>query len=240
MAQYGQIARIAQRLRRINELLRAMYGPKRREDEDPLDALIMTILSQNTSDINSHRAFANLKERFPSWDDARRADVGEIRDAIKVGGLAQVKTGRIKQALERIQGEHGRLGLEFLKDMDAGDALRYLRSFEGVGPKTAACVLLFGCGRPIFPVDTHIHRIARRLGLIGKDVGADEAHEVLGELVPDDIVYELHVNMIAHGRTRCRPHNPRCDDCLLAGECWYYRGAAGDRDNGWTERLAVK
>ncbi|HHV62596.1 MAG TPA: endonuclease III [Firmicutes bacterium] len=221
---------MVRRIRRINELLKEMYGPKVREDEDPLDALIMTILSQNTSDINSHRAFANLKERFPSWDDVRRASVSEIKDAIRVGGLAGVKAGRIKRALEQIQSERGYTDLGFLRDLDVGDALKYLRTFEGVGPKTAACVLLFGCGRPVFPVDTHIHRIARRLGLIGKDIGPDEAHEVLGALVPHDIVYELHVNMIAHGRMRCRPHNPRCDDCLLAGDCWYYRGNRLDRE----------
>ena len=205
----------------IVEALREMYGPKELECEDPLEVLILTILSQNTTDVNSHRAFERLRERFGSWDEVRLADVDAIAEAIQVGGLAHQKARRIKAVLEAIRAEYGRLSLDFLEGLDTKDALSYLKSFEGVGPKTAACVLLFGCGKPVFPVDTHILRVSKRLGLVGRDVDADEAHEILGALVPPHLTYELHVNMILHGRRLCKPRWPKCEECLLAGECRY-------------------
>lgn len=208
-----------ERVRRIATLLEDMYGAPAVRREDPLDALVATMLSQNTSDVNSGRAFRSLKERFASWDDVRTADVREVADAIRSGGLADIKAARIQRILDRLHRERGYASLDFLAHLNVRTARDYLMSLDGVGPKTAACTLLFGCGMPVFPVDTHVLRVARRLGLISSRCGAEGAHEVMGSLVPSDLVYSLHVNMIAHGRRRCRPQKPRCDGCLLAREC---------------------
>ncbi|MDI7246299.1 MAG: endonuclease III [Bacillota bacterium] len=208
-----------QRIRRIAAILEEMYGVPPARREDPLDALVETVLSQNTSDVNSGRAFRSLKERFPSWEAVRAAGVHEVADAIRSGGLADVKAARIQRILERLHRERGSTSLDFLERLGTRGAQDYLVSLEGVGPKTAACTLLFGCGLPVFPVDTHVLRVARRLGLISGRCGAEAAHEAMASMVPPELVYPLHVNMIAHGRRRCRPQRPRCDGCLLALEC---------------------
>ncbi|MGE5587821.1 MAG: endonuclease III domain-containing protein [Clostridia bacterium] len=208
-----------ERIQRIAALLEDMYGGPPVRREDPLDALVATVLSQNTSDVNSERAFRSLKERFPSWDDVRTADAREVAETIRSGGLARIKAARIQGILDRLHRERGHLSLDFLTRLGVEAGRDYLLSLEGVGPKTCACTLLFGCGLPVFPVDTHVLRVARRLGLVPGRCGAEYAHEVLGSQVPPDLVYSLHVNMIAHGRRRCRPQRPRCDGCLLAAEC---------------------
>ncbi|MCR4401860.1 MAG: endonuclease III [Firmicutes bacterium] len=207
------------RVRRIAALLEEAYGGPRPRREDPLDTLLATVLSQNTSDVNSERAFRRLKERFPSWECVRKADVDEVAEAIREGGLARVKAARIKRILERLHRERGRLSLDFLAGLGVEAAREYLLSFEGVGPKTCACTLLFGCGLPVFPVDTHVLRVAKRLGLVHARCGAESAHEVLGARIPPELVYSMHVNMISHGRRRCRPQRPKCDGCPLAPEC---------------------
>lgn len=217
---------VHERVRRIAGLLEEMYGDPPRRREDPLDALIATVLSQNTSDVNSHRAFATLKARFPSWEDVRKADVSEVAEAIKSGGLGAIKAARIQRILERIYDERGQESLEFLRECDIDKAQTYLKSLDGVGPKTAACVLLFGCERPVFPVDTHVLRISKRLGLVAARAGADAAHDVMADIVPPELAYSLHVNMIAHGRQRCRPQNPRCGGCLLTSECAHWKEKA--------------
>lgn len=214
---------VHERVRRIAHLLEEMYGDPPVRRDDPLDALVATVLSQNTSDANSHRAFANLKARFASWGDVRRASVEEVAEAIRCGGLAHIKAARIKRMLDRIQADDGRESLEFLANWDTDRAKRYLASLEGVGPKTIACVLLFGYGRPVFPVDTHVLRIAKRLGLVGQRVGADTAHDMMARMVPPGLAYALHVNLITHGRRRCRPQYPRCEGCLLAPDCTFRR-----------------
>ncbi|NLG79617.1 MAG: endonuclease III [Firmicutes bacterium] len=208
-----------ERVRRIAALLEEMYGVPPVRREEPLDVLISTVLSQNTSDVNSVRAFRRLRERFPTWDDVRTADVRKVADAIRSGGLADIKAARIQRILNRLHRERGSASLDFLAHLDARAAREYLMSLDGVGPKTAACTLLFGCGMPVFPVDTHVLRVARRLGLISGRCGAEGAHEVMASVVPSELVYSLHVNTIAHGRRRCRPRKPRCDGCLLAPEC---------------------
>lgn len=208
-----------ERIWRIAALLQEMYGVPPARREDPLDALVATVLSQNTSDVNSGRAFRSLKERFGSWDAVRTADVREVAEAIRSGGLADVKAARIQRILERLHRERGSACLDFLERLDTRSAQDYLMSLDGVGPKTAACTLLFGCGLPVFPVDTHVLRVARRLGLIGGRCGAEAAHEAMASLVPPELVYPLHVNMITHGRRRCRPQRPMCGGCLLASEC---------------------
>ncbi len=211
-------------IRRIIERLEATYGrPRRRRDRDPLDTLIETILSQSTNDRNRDRAFAQLKARFPTWEAVRRASPQQIAATIRVGGLARIKSARIKHVLQEIKRRTGALDLSFLTRAPMAEALRFLRSLDGVGPKTAACVLLFACGRPVFPVDTHIRRVAGRLGLIPRRCSDERAHEQLGRLIPARHCYAVHINLIRLGRDVCRPRNPRCEACCLAPDCAYAR-----------------
>jgi endonuclease-3 len=183
----------------------------------------MTVLSQHTSDRNTERAFASLRARFPSWDDIRLAPTEEVATAIRSGGLAAIKAPRIQAILERIIIERGTLDLHHVARLPLDAAKRWLVSLPGVGPKTAACVLLFSFGRPALPVDTHVHRVSRRLGLIESGVSAERAQELLeARLGGDrDRVYAFHLNLIAHGRAICRARVPRCEGCCLAGCCDY-------------------
>lgn len=205
---------------RICELLEGAYGrPECHPSLEPLDELVLTVLSQNTSGSNCRRAFANLRERFGSWDEVRRAKTSDIEDAIRIGGLARRKAGRIKRMLDAIRAARGQLDLGFLADMSDEDAGAFLMQFDGVGRKTASCVLMFSLCRPVLPVDTHVHRIARRLGLIAPSVSAEAAHEVVQEMVPDDLVYSFHVNLVRHGRQVCKARSPGCDVCVLLTLC---------------------
>jgi endonuclease III len=218
------------RIREIGELLEEEYGrPAPRQRLRPLDELILTILSQHTSDANSGRAFESLRGRFDSWEAVRDADPEEIADAIRSGGLARTKAVRIKALLQRLTEERGKLDLDHLPGMRLNDARRFLTDLEGVGPKTAACVLLFACDLPAFPVDTHVHRVARRLGLIGPAVSAEDAHRVLEEAVLPEEVYAFHVNLITHGRRICKAQRPRCEACVLAPKCEFYQAISGQR-----------
>jgi len=203
-------------------LLREQHGlPKKRPRRDPLSELIAALLSQNTSDANSGRAFENLVSMFGTWDRVAEASVDRISMAIASGGLSRVKAPRIKAILERIEDEKGSLDLGFLKKMPLAEARTWLESLPGVGPKTAACVLLFSLGRPALPVDTHVYRVSRRLGLIGSKVSPDNAHRILGEMVSPSDVYEFHMNMVRHGRKVCRSQSPLCSRCLLNKDCLY-------------------
>ncbi|MCE5218799.1 endonuclease III [bacterium] len=211
-------------LRRVDRALADHYGHKVLEaGGDPLGGLIATILSQNTTAANSQAAFRSLVAQFGDWEAVAEAEVERIAEAIRVGGLSDQKARWIKQILAQVRREQGILDLAFLGRAPTQEALTYLRSFRGVGPKTAACVLLFELGRPVFPVDTHVHRIAGRLGWIGPQDTAERAHEILGSLVPHDLCYELHVNLVEHGRILCRPRDPRCDTCPIAGDCEWWR-----------------
>lgn len=215
------------KVREIGRLLEEEYGrPAPRRKLKPLDELILTILSQHTSDANSGRAFEGLRARFPSWEEVRDADPAAIADAIRPGGLARVKAPRIKELLQRLSAERGVLNLDFLGQRSLEEAREYLLGLDGVGPKTAACVLLFSLDRPAFPVDTHVHRVSRRLGLIAPTTSAEEAHGILEGLVPPEEVFPFHVNLIAHGRRVCKAQRPRCEDCVLAVRCDYLAGAA--------------
>lgn len=216
---------LAEKAREIGRLLEEKYGrPAPRRRMKPLDELVLTILSQHTSDANSGRAFRSLMDRFESWEAVRDADPAEIADAIRSGGLARIKAARIKELLLHLTEERGRPSLDFLCDMGTEEAREYLLGLRGVGPKTAACVLLFSCGLPAFPVDTHIHRVARRLGLIPPDATAEEAHETLEKLVPPEEFYPFHINLILHGRKVCKAPRPRCGVCTLAPRCDYSAG----------------
>ena len=219
-----EVTAARQNITYIIQNLKAVYGvPSRERYLDPLDCLIETILSQSTSNQNSHRAYANLKARFPDWEQARRARPSSIEAAIRMGGLARQKSIRIKKLLKEIHDQRGSLDLSFLRRVPIDEAAGFLTSFKGVGPKTAACTLLFACNRPVFPIDVHIFRIARRLGLLPEKCSDERAHQIMAEAIPPSRYYETHINMIRHGRQICRPSNPRCEDCCLVDYCVYYR-----------------
>jgi endonuclease-3 len=204
----------------ITQNLEATYGiPRNCSFEDPLDELIGTILSQSTTNINSHRAFESLKKRFPDWDFVRRARPATIAAAIQSGGLANVKSVVIKNVLNEILARRGNLDLSFLKSAPMDEARTFLTSLKGVGPKTAACVLLFSCQRPLFPMDTHIFRILRRLGLLPEKISDQQAHALMEPLIPPGKHYSLHINLIAHGRKICHPRSPKCEQCSIIELC---------------------
>lgn len=204
----------------ILPLLEKEYGPRPwHPHHDPLSELILTVLSQNTSDANSRRTFLRLRESFASWEELAEAPVEEIRAAIEPGGLAHVKAKRIKEFLQQIKQRRSALELDFLEHLPLPEAKAWLRKLPGVGPKTAACVLLFALGKPALPVDTHIFRVARRLGLIPPGVSVEKAHELLeSQLSPED-VYPFHLYLIEHGRRVCQARRPSCPQCLLAPIC---------------------
>ena len=200
--------------------LRDLYGPQPwRLRNEPITELIETILSQNTSDLNSHRAFGSLWERFGSWRAIQEAPVDEVATAIHIGGLSRVKAPRIQAVLEELQRRTGGWDLSFLRDLPLPEAKAWLRSLPGVGPKTAACVLLFAVGLPALPVDTHVYRVARRLGLIEQRLSPDEAHDALERHVAPEQVYEFHMLLIQHGRRLCKAPRPLCHACPLNDIC---------------------
>lgn len=207
-------------IEQVIRLLEQEYGPREwRVDEDPIDVLIETILSQNTSDMNSGRAFASLKAGFGNCEAVASARVEGIAQAIQQGGLHRIKAARIKQVLERIEKEQGCISLDSLREMNIDEAEDYLMRLPGVGRKTARCVLLFSLGKPSLPVDTHIFRLAKRLGLIGPGTTIDKAPDLLQKQVPPSKVYQFHIHMIEHGRRVCHARQPDCCECILDGIC---------------------
>jgi endonuclease-3 len=220
--QTGELIEQRRQLKYVTQNLEAVYGiPRNDSTADPLDELIGTILSQATTNQNSHRTFANLKSRFKDWEAVRRAEPEQIKETIRLGGLAQVKSQVIKTILDEIKTRVGKLDLSFLHSAPLTEARAFLTSLKGVGPKTAACVLLFACKRPVFPMDTHIFRIARRLGLIPAKGSDAQAHQQMEHLIPENKHYSLHINMILHGRRICQPRNPKCERCCLIEHCQY-------------------
>jgi endonuclease-3 len=204
----------------ITQNLEATYGiPRNTSPDDPLDELILTILSQSTSDINSRRAFDSLKKRFRDWEAVRRARPASIAAAIKSGGLANTKSVVIKNVLNQILARRGKLDMSFLHTVPLDEAREFLLSLKGIGPKTAACVLLFSCNRPVFPMDTHILRITKRLGLVPQKSNDLSAHKIMESLIPPKKHYSLHINFIRHGRKICRSRDPLCDQCSLQEQC---------------------
>lgn len=200
--------------------LSTLYGePVAMPHGDPMTELVLTILSQNTSDTNSGRAFMRLHRRFPTWELLRHAPADEIEREIAVGGLAKQKTPRIKAALEAVWSARGGFDLEFLRDLPLDEAKRWLRELKGVGPKTAACVLLFALGRPALPVDTHVHRVSQRLGLVPAKATAERAHDILESILSPEMVYAFHISLIKHGRRICKAQRPLCATCPLLDRC---------------------
>jgi endonuclease-3 len=219
----------------IGRRLGKVYGPVEPPEQCPvLDELIATVLSQNTSDRNSGPAYDELRRRFRDWDEVRRAPPTRIAKAIRQAGLANQKAPRIKAILQRVLDERGELSLEFLHDLPTREAAEYLAGFPGVGPKTVACVLLFACRKPILPVDTHVHRLAQRIGLIGTRTSAVRAHEELARMVPPAEVLQFHIQLIRHGRTACTARKPQCRNCPLLDLCREGRKrlAAGELEPG--------
>jgi endonuclease-3 len=218
-------------LTHVYELLLATYGEPRNEpDYDPLGGLIGTILSQHTSDINSGRAYQQLIATFPSWEAVRDAPTYRVAEAIKCGGLANIKSVRIQDVLhtlterQQADGQQGELTTYLLQEIrkrTPEEGWRYLRTYPGVGPKTAACVLMFNMHEPVMPIDTHVHRTSQRLGLIGPKVSADQAHRLFARVTPPEWVYPLHVNLIRHGRQICHAQRPECSRCSLYSACAY-------------------
>ncbi len=210
--------------RQVHQRLLDFYGqPTWRNPLPPVDELISTILSQNTNDANRDRAFKSLRQRFPTWEQVRDADPGSVTAAIRPAGLANQKGPRIQQVLRGISAERGSLDLKFLKDLPLEEARLWLMKFKGVGPKTAAIVLLFSLGRPAFPVDTHIYRVTGRIGLRPEKMTVEAAHTHLENLLPPEAYYAAHLNFIRLGREICLARKPACPRCPLRETCKYVK-----------------
>jgi len=200
--------------------LQKRYGrqiPRKRANG--VELLVETNLSQNTSNKNSAAGYRQLRRRFKTWEAVADAPVEEVERWIRVSGLSKIKAPRIQAILRQIRAQRGRISLEFLNRMPAAEAAPYLRKFNGIGPKTVACLLLFAFNMPVFPVDTHIHRIARRLKWIGPKVSAEKAHEILEPAISPENRYEMHVLLIDHGRATCKAISPKCETCVLLNLC---------------------
>ena len=205
------------RLFKIAELLEDKYGPIPWESEgDPLDVLILTILSQNTSDINRDRAYEALTSTYSNYEEIVAAPVDELAEAIKTGGMHHQKAARIQSVLREIHKEHGAYDLSHFWDMSRDEILEELTKHKGIGKKTAGIVLTFSLNKPYFPVDTHITRITKRLEFV-KD--REDPHDVMNELVPDELIYPFHMHLIYHGRETCKARKPLCSSCVIEKHC---------------------
>lgn len=212
----------ARRVRAIRDRLRLVYGvPVAKPHGHPIAELILTVLSQSTSDRNRDVAYLALRERFSDWVAVRDAPVDEIEAAIRPGGISKVKSVRIKAILEAISdtSPDGDLSLDWLPRCSVEEAQRYLTSLPGVGRKTAACVLLFASGMRDVPVDTHVSRVSVRLGLLRPRAPFEEQHDVMLAFTPPGQELELHLNLLRHGRRTCHARRPACGDCALERMC---------------------
>ncbi len=209
------------RVRALNRRLESRYGVARKPRLDPLDELMLTILSQSTSDTNRDRAYEALRARFPDWESVRAAPRADVEETIRSAGLWKQKARVLQETLDAIHARQGQLDLSHLAALRDDEVIDYLTSLRGVGVKTAACVLCFSLGRAYMPVDTHVHRLAGRLGLIGPTVTADRAHESLNRdnVVPAELRFDFHIQLIRHGRAVCRASRPDCDACVLEDLC---------------------
>lgn len=207
------------RIREIGRRLEEAHGTPAKTRRPPLEELLLTVLSQNTSDTNRDRAWEGLRSAFEDWDEVRRAPREAVEDSIRVGGLARQKSATIQRVLDRLHEEVGEASLEHLREMEDDEALAYLSSFKGVGVKTATCVLCFSLRRSVLPVDTHVHRTSRRLGLVPEGATRRTAHRVLNRDVPEELRFPLHLLLIRHGRARCTARSPDCDACPLEDLC---------------------
>jgi endonuclease-3 len=214
----------------IRDRLRQLYGrPVNRPHGHPIAELVRTILSQNTNDRNRDVAYERLRAALPTWIEVRDAPVEIVEEAIRPGGLAVTKAPRIQEVLRQLPMDGGEPTLDWLGEADRDAAIEFLVELPGVGRKTAACVMIFALGRPEIPVDTHVHRVGGRLGLFPERASFERAHDEMLAITDPDDAYELHVNLITHGRRVCRPQ-PRCGECGLRRMCpWYRRNASPSR-----------
>ena len=204
----------------IHARLIAAYGrPVWQVGDDPVSQIVNTILSQSTTDINRDRAYRRLVERFPTWEAVRQAPVGEVQEAIRPAGLSAQRAPRIQETLNYIAEQRGELSLDFLRELPVAEGQAWLTRIKGIGPKTAAIVLLFSLGMPAFPVDTHVQRVCRRLGLAPANAAAPKIEQIIEALMPAETFYPFHLNLIAHGRRVCKAQRPACADCTLNDLC---------------------
>lgn len=217
-----------EQIEELDRRLRAAYGTPVIPRRDPLAELVLTILSQNTNDRNRDLAYQRLRARFPTWEAVRDAAEHEVIEAIRPAGLAPTKGPRIQAVLRRLSAERGTLSLEFLRVLSPAEARAWLLSIPGVGPKTAAIVLLFSLDRPAFPVDTHIHRVTQRLGLIPSGTSREAAHEMLERMIPPALYGSLHLNLIELGRRACHARQPDHAACPVRDLCAYVASQVPD------------
>lgn len=228
-ADYGyptpDIAALSAKALEVTEQLTTLYGVAEWSRKDPMSMLVDIILSHRTRDEQTAAAYENLLQRFGSWEAVRDAPTEAVQEAIANVNWPEVKAPRLQALMRRITEECGSLNLDFLRDMPVEEGTAWLNRLEGVGPKTTACVLLFSARKPILPVDTHVHRVSIRLGLIGAKVTADNAHNLLQALLPNDaqIIYNFHKGLLRHGQRICVYDHPRCNRCLLTDLCNYYQ-----------------
>jgi len=216
---------------RIARLLELHLGipEKRTHPPEPLEMLVATILSQNTNDKNSHRAYAELRRRFPSWGLVAAAKPAAVQSAIRTGGMAIQKSARIRETLEAVHRRYGKYDLSPLRRKSNDRIIEELTGLNGVGAKTAACVLLFSLGRDVFPVDTHVHRLCTRLGLAPGSRSPEKTYAAMKALVPPGKGHSFHTNLIRFGRAVCRSSNPRCGGCPLYAQCRFEGKTASKR-----------
>jgi endonuclease-3 len=228
-ADYGypspDVAALSAKAIEVTRRLTELYGEVPFSDKDPMSQLVDIILSHRTRDEQTAAAWDNLLKRFGSWEAVRDAPTEQVQDAIANVNWPEVKAPRLQTIMRQITEERGNLDLNFLCQLPVEEAAAWLNRFEGVGPKTTACVLLFSCQKPLLPVDVHVHRVSGRIGLIGKKVSADAAHTLLQALLPQDArsIYNFHKALLRHGQRICVFERPRCNKCVLTDLCDYYK-----------------
>ena len=228
-ADYGypspDISALSAKALEVTQRLTNYYGEVPFSSKDPMSQLVDIILSHRTRDEQTAAAYDNLLKRFGSWETVRDAPTEEVQDTIANVNWPEVKAPRLQFIMRQITEERGNLNLDFLCDLPVEESAAWLNRFEGVGPKTTACVLLFSCQQPLLPVDVHVHRVSIRLGLIGKKVSADNAHALLQALLPRDArtIYNFHKALLRHGQRICVFERPRCNKCPITDLCDYYK-----------------
>lgn len=211
------------KVRAVNNALEAHFGvPVWQATSDPLTSLIVTLLSQNTNDVNRDRAYASLRGRFPTWEHVLAAQPEAIAEAIRVGGLSRQKSVRIKCILQWVKERYGALSLDAICEMPNEEVFGLLAALPGVGLKTVSVVLAFACGRDVFPVDTHVHRISGRLEFVPANASAEKTHRLMADLVPKGKAYSFHLNLLEFGRAVCKAQRPHCSECFILKHCVYY------------------
>lgn len=227
-ADYGypttDIAALSAKALEVTNRLTRQFGELPFSDKDPMSQLVDIILSHRTRDEQTAAAWENLLKRFGSWEGVRDAPTEQVQEAIVNVNWPEIKAPRLQKIMREITAERGNLDLNFLCELPLEEAMAWLNRFDGVGPKTTACVLLFSCRMPILPVDVHVHRTSMRIGLIGKKVTPDAAHELLQALLPRDarVIYNFHKGLLRLGQRICVYDKPRCNRCVLTDLCDYY------------------